>query len=166
MLGHSGLSKLSRWWLTLGIRHQRIELERPEQNGRHERMPRTLKAEATRPPEPHQSAQQARFARPCRDYIEERPPEALHDRTPASLYRPSIRPLPARLTAPAYSGPLLGASRQQRRNLSLPDTPALHERYPATEDIALEETADGIWSISCYDVLLARLNAHDVRLSA
>ena len=49
-----GLSKLSVWWIKLGIRHQRIEPGRPEQNGAHERMHRTLKAEATRPPEHHQ----------------------------------------------------------------------------------------------------------------
>jgi putative transposase len=80
-----GRSKLSVWWLKLGIRHQRIEPGRPEQNGRHGRMHRPLKAEATRPPEHHQSAQQARFDRFCREYNEERPHDALNYRTPASL---------------------------------------------------------------------------------
>jgi putative transposase len=88
------------WWIKLGIRHQRIEPGRPEQNGAHERMHRTLKAEATRPPEQHQAAQQARFDRFCAEYNEERPHEALDRRTPASLYQPSRRGMPVQLPAP------------------------------------------------------------------
>jgi putative transposase len=71
-----GLSKLSVWWIQRGIRHQRLEPGRPEQNGRHERRHRTLKAEATRPPERHQTAQQARFDRFCQEYNHERPPRS------------------------------------------------------------------------------------------
>ena len=56
-----GLSRLSVWWIKLGIQHQRIEPGRPEQNGAHERMHRTLKAEATRPPERNQQQQQTRL---------------------------------------------------------------------------------------------------------
>ena len=62
-----GLSKLRVWWIKLGIRHQRMEPGRPEQNGRHERMHRTLNAEATRPPERNPATQQARFDRCCRE---------------------------------------------------------------------------------------------------
>lgn len=159
-----GLSKLSVWWIKLGIRHQRIEPGRPEQNGAHERMHRTLKAEATRPPEHHQRAQQARFDRFCREYNEERPHEALHYRTPASLYRPSPRPMPAKLPAPTYPGHYLvrrvsnaGTFRFQTHQLFISDT-------LLQEDIALEETADGIWSIYFYDVLLARLDERDFKL--
>jgi putative transposase len=81
-----GLSTLSVGWMTLGIRPQRMEPGRPEQNGRHERMHRTLKAEAPRPPEPHQSAPQARFERFCREDNAERPHAALNCRPPASFY--------------------------------------------------------------------------------
>jgi putative transposase len=159
-----GLSKLSVWWIKLGIRHQRIEPGRPEQNGRHERMHRTLKAEATRPPEHHQVAQQARFDRFCREYNDERPHEALNYSTPASLYRPSPRLLPAQLPAPTYPGHYVvrrvsnaGTFRFQSRQLFMSDT-------LLQEDIALEETADGIWSIYFYDVLLARLDERDFKL--
>jgi putative transposase len=161
-----GLSKLSVWWIKLGIRHQRIAPGRPEQNGAHERMHRTLKAEATRPPERHQGAQQARFDRFCREYNEERPHEALGYRTPATLYRPSRRPMPAKLPEPAYPGHYLvrrvsnaGTFRFQSRQLFISDT-------LLQEDIALEESADGIWSIYFYDVLLARLDERDFRLYA
>ena len=159
-----GLSQLSVWWIKLGIRHQRIEPGRPEQNGRHERMHRTLKAEATRPPAHHQQAQQARFDRCCCEYNEERPHEALNYRTPASLYRPSARPMPATLPAPAYPGHSLvrrvsnaGTFRFQSRQIFISDT-------LLQEDIALEETADGIWSVYFYDVLLARLDERTFKL--
>jgi transposase InsO family protein len=159
-----GLSQLSVWWIKLGIRQQRIAPGRPEQNGRHERRHRTLKAEATRPPEPHQQAQQARFDRFCCEYNEERPHEALDYRTPASLYRPSARPMPAKLPAPAYPGHYLvrrvsnaGTFRFQSRQLFLSDT-------LLQEDTALEETADGIWSVYFYDVLLARLDERTFKL--
>jgi hypothetical protein len=159
-----GLSKLSVWWIKLGIRHQRLEPGRPEQNGAHERMHRTLKAEATRPPEHNQAAQQARFDRFRREYNDERPHEALHYSTPASLYRPSPRALPAQLPAPTYPGHYVvrrvsnaGTFRFQTRQLFISDT-------LLQEDIAVEETADGIWSIYFYDVLLARLDERDFKL--
>jgi putative transposase len=90
----------SIWWIKLGIRHQRIAPGRPEQNGAHEHMHRTLKAEATRPSERQQRAQQARFDCFCREYNEERPHEALDYRTPAALYQPSKRQMPAKLPEP------------------------------------------------------------------
>jgi putative transposase len=159
-----GLSKLSVWWIKLGIRHQHIAPGRPEQNGAHERMHRTLKAEATRPPERHQQAQQARFDRFCHEYNEERPHKALGYRRPASLYRPSLRPMPAKLPEPAYPGHYLvrrvsnaGTFRFQSRQLFISDT-------LLQEDIALEESGDGVWSIYFYDVLLARLDERDFKL--
>jgi transposase InsO family protein len=159
-----GLSKRSVWWITVGIRHQRMAPGRPEQNGAHERRHRTLNAEATRPPEPHQSAQQARFDRFCREDHEERPHAALDYRTPASVYQPSTRPMPPKLPAPASPGHALGRRvshagtfRFQTRQLFMSDT-------LLPEDIALEETAEGICSIYFYDVLLARLSERDFRL--
>jgi transposase InsO family protein len=159
-----GLSKLRVWWIKLGIRHQRIEPGRPAQNGRHERMHRTLKAEATRPPERNHATPQARFDRCCREYHHERPHEALGQRPPASLFHASPRRMPATLAAPEYPGHGLvrrvskaGTLRFQSRQLFLRDT-------LLQEWIALEETGDGIWSIYFYDVLLARVDARDFKL--
>jgi putative transposase len=124
-----GRSKRSVWWLTLGIRPQRLAPGRPEQNGAHERRHRTLNADATRPPESHQRAQQARFERCCCDYNTERPHAALDDQTPASLYRPAPRPMPTKLPAPAYPGHDLvrrvsnaGTFRFQTRQLFISET--------------------------------------------
>jgi putative transposase len=127
-------------------------------------MHRTLKAEATRPPERNQATQQARFDRFRREYNHERPHEALGQRTPASLYHSSQRRMPAKLTAPEYPGHCLvrrvsnaGTFRFKSRQLFLSDT-------LLQEWIALEETGDGIWSIYFYDVLLARLDERAFKL--
>jgi transposase InsO family protein len=89
--GVCGLSQLSAWWLALGIRVEFIEPGHPEQNGGHERMHRTLKAETTRPPAATPLAQQARFDRWRREFNAERPHEALGMQRPAERYRPSAR---------------------------------------------------------------------------
>ncbi len=87
-IGIAGLSRLSVWLVKLGIQLERIDPGRPEQNGRHERMHRTLKAEATRPARRSAPAQQKTFDRFRREFNEERPHEALGQETlPASMCR-------------------------------------------------------------------------------
>jgi putative transposase len=87
-----GLSKLSVWWLRLGIGIERIRPGNPQQNGRHERMHLTLKREATKPPGRNFLQQQAKFDQFIHEYNQERPHQALGMRYPAELYRPSARP--------------------------------------------------------------------------
>ena len=87
-----GLSKLSVWWLRLGIALERIKPGHPEQNGRHERMHLTLKREATKPAARNVLQQQARFDTFVDQYNTERPHEALAMRVPADVYLPSARP--------------------------------------------------------------------------
>jgi len=90
--GLYNLSKLSVWWLRLGISVERIRPGNPQQNGRHERMHRTLKAETARPAEVNFLAQQARFDNFVNEFNTERPHEALNMRTPDDVYLPSSRP--------------------------------------------------------------------------
>ncbi len=97
-----GLSRLSVSWLKLGIRLERIEPGCPEQNGRHERMHRTLKAETTHPPATDPPAQQACFDVFRQVYNEERPHEALDQAPPATVWQPSPRFYPARIEDPVY----------------------------------------------------------------
>jgi len=96
------LSTLSAWWVRLGILPELIEPGKPQQNGRHERMHRTLKAETTRPPAANRQAQQRKFNRFRHEFNEERPHEALDMATPASIYVPSRREMPDRLPALEY----------------------------------------------------------------
>ena len=91
------LSTLSIWWIRLGIVPELTEPGHPQQNGRHERMHRTLKAEATRPPEAEMTAQQQRFETFRQEFNAVRPHEALHQATPASGDTASSRQMPTRL---------------------------------------------------------------------
>ena len=98
----NGISRLSLWWMKLGIRPERIQAGHPEQNGRHERMHRTLKQETAAPPAATGRAQQRAFDRFRRDYNEVRPHEALGMQTPASVYVRSPRVYPGRVREPEY----------------------------------------------------------------
>ncbi|QSY93277.1 IS481 family transposase [Rhizobium bangladeshense] len=89
--GLYNLSKLSVWWLRLGITLERIRPGRPQQNGRHERMHLTLKKEATRPSGKNILQQQARFDAFVSEFNQERPHEALNMKVPADLYAASSR---------------------------------------------------------------------------
>lgn len=97
-----GLSRLGLWWARLGIEQERIEKGHPEQNGRHERMHRTLQEEVAQPPERSYSLQQRALSRFETNFNHERPHEALGQKTPASLYLSSPRPYPSRVPEPVY----------------------------------------------------------------
>jgi transposase InsO family protein len=156
-----GLSQLNVWWMRLGIQHQRIHPGRPQQNGAHERMHKTLKRSAIRPPRNNARAQQRAFNRFREEYNTERPHQYLGGQTPASRYDTSPRPYPSRLPPPEYPGHFMvkkittgGTFRFQHRLLFLASSLTnLH--------VGLEETDDGIWSIYFHRVLLAKLDERD-----
>lgn len=100
--GVAGLSHLSVWWIKLGIRPQRIQAGHPEQNGRHERMHRTLEEHTATPPQANSRAQQRSMDAFRSEYNQQRPHQGLDMRTPASLYRSSPRTFPERLPEPEY----------------------------------------------------------------
>lgn len=87
-----GLSRLSVWWLRLGVGIERIQPGQPQQNGRHERMHLTLKKETTKPAANNFLQQQEKFDRFIECYNHERPHQAIQMRYPGELYRPSERP--------------------------------------------------------------------------
>jgi transposase InsO family protein len=105
--GAGGLSRLSVWWVKLGIRHERIQPGHPEQNGRHERMHRTLKQETLRPPAASLRPQQLRFDKFRQEFNEERPHEALGNALPLMRYAPSSRPYCSRLRPLEYPAQFL-----------------------------------------------------------
>jgi transposase InsO family protein len=100
--GVTGLSRLSVWWIKLGIRPERIESGKPQQNGRHERMHRTLKDDTAKPPKPDMDRQQLRFDAFRQEYNFDRPHESLDKKTPASIYEPSHRRFPEKVREPEY----------------------------------------------------------------
>jgi putative transposase len=156
--GLHGLSQLNVWWMRLGITHQRIRPARPQENGCHERMHKTLKYEATRPPERNRAAQQRRFQAFRTEYNTERPHEALGGKPPASCYTSPPRAYPERLPPLEYPGHFLvkpvtaaGTFRFKRKLLFIAHALAHHP-------IGFEEVADGVWSIYFGTVLLGRLD--------
>lgn len=160
-IGIHGLSQLNVWWLRLGIQHQRIQPARPQQNGAHERMHKTLKAEACRPPRGSLAAQQRRFNEFRSEYNEERPHAALRGQPPATLYQASPRLYPAQLPPLEYPGHFVvkrvtnaGTFRFKQRLLFIAN--ALKQHH-----IGLEETADGVWSIYLGQILLGRVDERD-----
>jgi transposase InsO family protein len=154
------LSTLSAWWVRLGILSELIEPGHPEQNGRHERMHRTLKAETTRPAAGSLAAQQRRFNVFRTEFNDERPHEALDQQTPAACYAVSPRPMPDRLP------PLEYLDRCEVRyvsanggirwvNVSI---------VCVGEYVGLEEMADGIWNVYCGPLRLGRWHERHLRI--
>lgn len=100
--GISGLSQLSIWWIKLGIIHERIQAGHPEQNGRHERMHRTLKAHTTQPAEYNLKQQNKRFKDFIDEFNNERPHQGIDDCYPCELYEKSKREYPSKLKEVSY----------------------------------------------------------------
>jgi transposase InsO family protein len=100
--GLATLTRLSVLWLRLGIVLERIEPGHPEQNGRHERMHRTLKRDTTRPAAGNLLQQQQRFDAWVKEFNTARPHEALDMRRPADVFEVSKRPMPSKLPEPEY----------------------------------------------------------------
>ncbi len=141
------LSKLSVWWLRLGVSIERIRPGHPQQNGRHERMHLTLKKEATRPPGMNCLQQQARFDAFVHEFNVERPHEALAMKCPAELYSASSRPyqgLPE-LTYPLHDRDVLvtacGRICMHRKRVNI-------STVLAGQRLGIKEVDDGIWIVS------------------
>jgi hypothetical protein len=114
-----GTSALNVWWMRLGIRPERIEPSRPEQDGAHERMHRTLKAEKTRPPAATRVGQQRKFEAFRYTYNHERPHEALGQQPPARPRQPSSRAYPRAARRPITPA-ITCHGMAERANVALP----------------------------------------------
>jgi transposase InsO family protein len=146
-LAPGGLSRLAVWWIRLGIRPERILPGRPDQNGRHERMHSTLKAETAQPPRSSFSAQQRAFDRFQAEYNDERPHEALGQQVPASFYRPSLRAYPRRLPEPEYPAHFETRLAYPNGVISFGTTQWYVSNCVAGERVGLEPCADGRWRV-------------------
>lgn len=158
------LSRLSVWWIRLGIQPELIQPGCPAQNGRHERMHRTLKRATTQPPAGNQAAQQRRFVAWRREYNEERPHAALDAVTPAMVYVPSARVFPATLAPVTYPGHfdtrrVMSNGCMKWRNRWVSVSAVLEH-----EEIGLEELADGIWAVHFGPVRLGTLDERSGRI--
>jgi len=147
--GLAGLTKLSAYWLRLGITLERIRPAHPEENGQHERMHRTLKAETARPPRGNLLQQQERFDAFIEEFNHERPHEALAMKRPGEIYTASTRPYPRQLPELDYQGhdDVLVAS--ARGVIMLPKRRQLYIAAAlAHQPLGLRELEDGRWLVS------------------
>lgn len=158
------LSTLSVWWIKLGIYPEQIEPGKPQQNGKHERMHRTLKKEATIPPEKNLTAQQKRFDAFREEYNTERPHEALGMKTPASVYVASPRTMPKKLDHFDY--PYHFEVRRVSKNSGI----RWRNRWVqvsctlAEEYIGFEEVEDGIHNVYFCDLLIGRFFEEQLKI--
>lgn len=143
-----GLSPLAVWWIRLGIRPERIERGAPQQNGAHERMHKTLKAETTRPASPTFAAQQQRFDAWRHTFNERRPHEALAGTPPAAHYVASARPFPRRLPLLEYPPHVELRRVSARGEIAWRTLPLFLTTALAGEYVSLAETAEGEWTIA------------------
>ncbi len=161
-LAPGGLSQLAVWWVRLGIRPERIEPGRPDQNGRHERMHRTLKAETAHPPRANILAQQRAFDKFRLEYNDVRPHEALGQRTPDTLYRPSLRPFPKKLPNPTYPSHFRVAKTYPNGVLSFGSVQWLISGCLRSQRIGLEEINQDRWRVYFGPIVLGEINFREV----
>lgn len=146
-VGLGGLSRLSMGWIKLGIHHERTDPGRPDQNGRHERMHRSLKAEAINPPEKNMAKQQRVFDDFIRHFNEERPHEALHNAVPADYYAPSAKPYPSKPEAIEYGEEFTVRRVRQSGEIKWKGSLVYVSEVLAKEPIGLEPIDDGLWKV-------------------
>jgi putative transposase len=145
-----GLSRLSVWWLRLGINLERIKPGHPQQNGRHERLHLTLKKEATKPASYNFLQQQRRFDDFVEIYNTERPHQALGGRYPAELYTPSPRPYRAP-DPPAYPFHDRTVRVTQCGRICIGKRKINLSIVFAGQFVGIREVADKIWLVSFLD---------------
>lgn len=160
----SGLSRLAVWWIRLGICPERIDVGKPQQNGRHERMHRTLKAATAKPPAATMNAQQVSFDNFRKQYNEIRPHEALGFKTPASIYTPSLRRMPLKIPSVDYPGHY-EIKYVNYNGCIYWRNEQVYVGYLLKEDyIGFNETDDGVWDVYYGPVLLGSFNEEAMKI--
>jgi transposase InsO family protein len=155
--GLAGLSTLSVYWMRLGLVRERIRPGHPEENGRHERMHRTLKSETARPPRSNLLQQQERFDAFVEEFNDQRPHEALGMKCPGDLYHSSSRPHPERLTEPYYPehDDSVRVGRDGKIRFGQRDIYLC--KALAEEHVGLREQCDGRWMVTFLDLNLGHI---------
>lgn len=153
-----GLSQLSIWWIRLGIIPERIQPGKPQQNGRHERMHRTLKDEAISPPRSSGRRQQTAFHHFRQEFNHERPHEALGQRVPAAVYAPSPRPYPLILPEMTYPDDMQVRWVKAQGDISWKGHHVYLSATLAGELVGLRQVADDRWDIFFGPIRLAQLD--------
>ena len=162
--GLGGLTALAVWWIKLGIRPERIAPGHPEQNGRHERMHRTLGDETSAPPQATRRAQQRRFNEFRAEFNHERPHEALGQHPPATHYTPSPRAFPRRVPTVEYPGHFEVRRVRTKGDIKWQGGLVFVSRALIGEPVGLEAVSERHWRLYFGPVPLALLDMVHRRL--
>lgn len=157
-VGLGGLSQLSVWFIKLGIKPERIEPGHPESNGRHERMHRSLKEATANPPQSNMQEQQKVFDEFVPEYNQERPHEALGQKTPASYYRVSLRPYPVKVPKVEYQGDVMIRQVRHSGDIKWQGELIYVSEALAGEPVALKQKEKHLWEIRFSSYPLGILN--------
>ena len=160
-LAPGGLCPLAVWLIQLGVTPERIRPSSPQENGSHERMHRTLKAEATRPPKKDLAAQQRAFDEFRAIFNRERPHEALGQRPPATLYSASTRPFPLELKHPEYPSGFETRRTNCRGVLSFKQAKIRISKTLPNAPVGLEAIDDDRWRVSYGPLTLGFIEARN-----
>jgi transposase InsO family protein len=142
-----GLSQLSVWLIKIGIRPERIESGHPEQNGRHERMHRTLKEETIKPPQKDLPGQQQTFNHFTQEYNYRRPHESLGQKTPASVYEPSPIAYPDKLPDVEYDNSITVRQVRHNGDIKWKGKMIYVSQALAGEPVGLLQVSDEFWQV-------------------
>lgn len=159
-----GLSQLSVWWIKLGIIPERIKPGHPEQNGRHERMHRTLKEATAKPPSLTMQGQQSAFNRFRKEYNFERPHDGLNKRRPAELYQNSDRKFPNKLPPIEYPSNYLVRKVGHSGEITWEGRDIFISESLRGEYVGLIEVDNGIWEVYFSKMKLAGLDHQKGRI--
>jgi transposase InsO family protein len=162
--GNIGLSSISVWWLRLGIALRRIQPGHPEQNGRHERMHRDLKAHTTRPPGGDLRDQQRSFDQFRSFFNNVRPHEGLDQQTPAKHYRPSKRPFPNKLPQCEYPGHYEVRRVAENGTITFCGAMIFISKSLEGEDLGLVEIDEDLWAFYLGSHRMGTIDAHKERV--
>ena len=160
-IGVGGLSRLSAWWIRLGILPERIEPGKPQQNGRHERMHRTLKKEAIYPKASSANVQQKRFDAFRDMYNKLRPHEALGQKTPSSVYRRSGKRMPKKLPKISYPWAFKTARVNQNGTIWINGHNLYLGYLLQGQSVGLDEIDYDLWDVYFGPVRLCRINKYE-----
>jgi transposase InsO family protein len=161
--GLLGLSKLSLSWTKMGIVHERIQPGRPQQNGRHERMHRTLKEDTTKPPALTLRLQQKKFDRFRQIFNHERPHEGLNNETLASLYQRSSIMFPRVLTPFTYPRGFQTRRVNTSGDISWHKDRVFISQVFSFEDLGFEEMDEEIFRVYFREIELGELDVTELR---
>lgn len=163
-LAAGGISRLSKWWIKLGIHPQRIKPGHPQQNGRHERMHRTLKEATIKPAAHNEKVQQERFDAFVHEYNYERSHEGLGRKCPADIYKPSLKTYPDVLPDIVYDEGKETRKVKRGGEIKWRNHHIYISQVLSNERICLEEIDDDIFAVFYGFYKLGEINGKDKQL--